>query len=124
MSTVLSATKTDLLRSKLVEPGIYPAVIKSVQQKPGVKDPSTVNTVFTFHIVGGAYDGVPIDFLIPEKAPGFGQELITILQGKPWEGEPVDVDNAVGKKMRIHVINDVYNGRKNNKIDGFLPLNS
>jgi hypothetical protein len=126
MPSTFSASKEDILRSKSITPGVYTGVVKSVTQKAAKTDGST-NTVFTFVIQGspnGIFDGVPVDALFSEKAPGFAAELISILQGKKWEGEPVDLDNAVGKKVKIHVVNDVYNGRKTNKIDGYMPIGS
>ena len=49
MPSMLSATPQDLLRSKVIEPGMYVGVIKSVVQKPAKTDGST-NTIFTFII--------------------------------------------------------------------------
>lgn len=118
----LSASKTDILRAKTVQPGMYQAVIKAVNQKAAKTDGS-INTIVTFQILGSTFDGVPVDFLISEKAPGYASELISILTGKQWDGEPVELDNAVGKKMKIKVVNDTYQGRLTNKIDGFAPMN-
>lgn len=122
MPSMLSATPQDLLRSKVIEPGMYVGVIKSVVQKPAKTDGST-NTIFTFIIQGGKFDGVPVDALFSEKAPGFVAELMSILLGKPWDGTPVDVDNSVGKKVKIHVINEKYLSRLKNTIDGYAPMN-
>ena len=64
-----------------------------------------------------------MDALFSEKAPGFVAELMSILLGKPWDGTPVDVDNSVGKKVKIHVINEKYLSRLKNTIDGYAPMN-
>lgn len=123
MPAMFNVSKQDLLRSKTVQPGWYPAVIKSVTQKAAKTDGST-NTIVTFNIQGGTYDGVPIDALFSEKAPGFASPLIAAILGRPLkaEGEGVDLEFGVGKKIMIYVKNDIYQGRTVNKAEDYKPL--
>lgn len=126
MPATFGVNKTDILRSKVVDPpGWYPAVLKAVNQKPAKTDGS-INTICTFHILEGPYAGVPIDSLFSEKAPGFAVPLMEALLGRKInpEGEQVDFEKGIGTKIKIYVINDIYQGRKVNKIEDYRPLNS
>lgn len=125
MPNTFAVSKTDILKSKTITPGWYPALLKSVNQKAAKTDGST-NTIVTFVIQGGPFDGVPVDSLFSEKAPGFITPLLSAILGRPVnpEGEEVDLDRAVGKKISVMVVNDKYMNRLTNKIEDYKPLNS
>jgi hypothetical protein len=36
-------------------------------------------------------------------------------------GLDLDGDKTVGKKLRVHVVQGEYLGRKNNQVDGYRP---
>lgn len=125
MSMLISAKREDLLKSRMVVPGVYPATITKVVQTNAKTDSST-NTTFTFVINGGPFDGTPIEKLFNEKQiVARAQELFSVLLKKRWEGEQIDMENSVGKKLKIHVINDPGNkfGRPND-VDGYMPMES
>ena len=123
MPSPFRISKEDLLRSKIVQPGWYTANIKAVTQKAAKTDGST-NTVVSFVIKGGAFDGVPLDRVFSEKSPGFAENFVTAIQGrKPKaEGEDFDFDRAVGKDIRVYVTNDKYAGRLVNRAEDFAPI--
>ena len=124
MPMTFGVSKTDILRSKTVTPGWYPATLKSIDQKPAKTDGS-INTIVHFIIDGGPFDGVPVDSLFSEKAPGFAVPLMEALLGrkiKP-EGEQVDFEKGIGSKIKIYVVNDKYMGRMTNKVEDYRSLN-
>jgi hypothetical protein len=124
MSMLVSAKREDLLKSRMVVPGVYPVTITKVVQTDAKTDRST-NTTFTFAINGGPFDGTPIDLLFNEKQIARAQELFSVLLKKRWEGEQIDLENSVGKKLKIHVFNDPGNKfGKVNQIDGYMPMES
>ena len=122
MPTPFGVSKEDILRSKIVTPGWYAAVVKSVAQKAAKTDGST-NTIISFKVVGGTYDGVPIDTLFSEKAPGFAVPLMEALLGRKIspDGEQVDFEKAVGKEILIYVKNGMFNNRPKNEIEDYRP---
>jgi hypothetical protein len=129
--SIFKVSPTDLLRSKTVQPGWWTVLIKNVQQKPagaGAKNPGSINTVVTAVIVGGPYDGVPIDTYFSEVAPGMAVNFIAAITGKPirtpedLNSEGYDFDLAKGKKVKAEVINDTYKGALTNKIKDWQPL--
>jgi len=115
-------SREDQLRSKTVTPGWYTCLIKSVEQKPAKTDGST-NTNVEFVVEGGPFDGVPVGRTFSEKAPGFAVRFIEAIIGrkiKP-EGEDFDFEMATGKKVRVYIKNDTYQGRAVNRAEDFEP---
>jgi hypothetical protein len=123
MPSPFGVSKSDLLRSKTVTPGWYPARIKAVNQKAAKTDGST-NTIISFIITKVPFEGVPVDGLFSEKAPGFAAPLMAALLGRPVnpEGEDVDFEMGIGKEVLIYVINDKYMGRMTNKIEDYKAM--
>jgi hypothetical protein len=70
------------------------------------------------------FEGVPVDGLFSEKAPGFAAPLMAALLGRPVnpEGEDVDFEMGIGKEVLIYVINDKYMGRMTNKIEDYKAM--
>lgn len=111
--------REDLLRSKVVQPGWYPALIKSVTTKPAKTDGS-LNTTIHCVIQGGAFDGVPVDRLFSEKAPGFAENFVVAVTGAPVDpDQEYDFERAVGKEVMIYVKNREWQGRLTNDIADF-----
>jgi hypothetical protein len=123
MAKPLTVGKTDLLRSKLVQPGWYPATIKSVTDAVS-KTTGVEGWNVEFIINKAPYDGVPITGRYWENAPGFSAPLIAAITGKPVdpEGGTFDLEKGVGKQIMIYVVNGIYNNRKNNQVEDYKPM--
>lgn len=123
MPARFSVTREDQLRSKTVQPGWYPCVVKEVEQKAAKTDGST-NTNVTFVITGGPFDGVPVMRVFSEKAPGFAISFIQAIIGRPIkpEGEDFDFDAAKGKKINVYIVNEMYQNRPVNRAEDFQQL--
>jgi hypothetical protein len=118
---VLNYSKEDLLRGKLVDPGWYRSKVKSVEEKPSSTD-SSQNWNVEFLIIGTAFEGVPVKRTFNEKAPGFAVDFLMQFGWKPdANGGSLDLHKTEGKTVKIHIINDNYQNRMTNKIDGFMP---
>lgn len=123
MPARFSITREDQLRSKTVTPGWYPCVIKSVEQKAAKTDGST-NTNVKFVVAGGPFDGVPVERVFSEKAPGFAISFIEAILGrkiKP-EGEDFDFEMAAGKKLSVYIKTEMYQNRPINRAEDFQTL--
>lgn len=128
MSIKVSISKEDMLRSKIVKPGVYVLLVKDVFQQPGKSDPDTMTTVVRFVIESGPDPsgiGVPIDYYMGEKNMGFQVDFLQIAFGKsiPQDGiADLDLELLKGRKVKAYIKPDKYQGRDKNKIDGFMPL--
>jgi len=126
----VSISKEDLLRSKIVKPGVYVLLVKDITQRVGKSDPDTQTTVFRFVIEDGPDKsgiGVPIDYYVGEKSWGFQRDFLEKLFGKPIPDEGIgnlDLEPTKGRKIKGYIKTEKYNGRDTNKIDGFLPMTS
>lgn len=116
---------TDVLRSKIVEPGWYPGEITDVVDSVAGTDHSANCTVH-FTILEGKFKGVPVTRLFNEKAPGFAISLIEALtKAKVSEEEETAVElnkDIIGRKVMLEVINDMYKNQMQNKVKDFKSL--
>jgi hypothetical protein len=124
----LRVNPEDIKRGKVVDPGRYSARITTVSDKlskPNEAGEQSMNTVVTFVITSGAFKDVPITVYFNEKAPGTVVPLLTALGYKVDEdaGFDVDLDESTlgGREVDIFVDNDLYQGRKVNKIVQYAP---
>jgi hypothetical protein len=124
-------TREGLLGSKVVKPGAYLLRITSIEQKPGKNDPSSTTTEIKFEIESGPDPdaiGVPItDWLTDKQVPAavaktadffsslYGKKVDDALSLRPKASE------IVGRKIKGYIINDKYNNRMMNRVDGYLP---
>lgn len=119
--TMINIGKEDVLRSKIVKPEWYEAIVKSCNVEENSKKDAN-NFVTEFVLKGGPFDGVPITVYFSEKAVGIMIPFITAIGGKVDEnGGTFDPSRFAGKPVRVHVVNDNYQGRVTNKIDGYMP---
>ena len=119
--TMINIGKEDVLRSKIVKPEWYEAICKSVTVAENSKKDAN-NFVTEFILKGGDYDGVPITVYFSEKAPGFMIPFITACGGTVGkDGGTFDPAKFSNKPLRVHVVNDNFQGRVTNKIDGYMP---
>lgn len=131
MAQKMRYTKEDLLKSKPIEPGWYPAECKSYEQKPSKGEDKSLNTTFKFQLMEGAVSPSGVDFsgafvyrLFNEKGMGFAAAFIEVVTGTPPtpEGGEFDPDEAKGKKMLVYITNRTYEGRLQNEVSDFRPI--
>jgi hypothetical protein len=122
----LRITPEDMLKGKLIDPGVYLAQVKNVVEGESKTDKSQ-NWNVEFKIVqeGSAFNGVPIYKTFNEKGAGFVVPFIEACGGKinPKEDFELDFSKTIGTKLRIVVKNELYNGAMKNQIAGFMPAN-
>jgi len=113
----------DVLRSKTIEPGLYTLEVKSYKEDKDSKSGAALY-VFDFVVVdAGPYQGVPISTQFSEKAMGFMIPFIQAIGGQvsDKEARTFDPNKFVGKKVKGNIVNDTYQGRTLNKINGYAP---
>lgn len=119
MATRIKLTREDIMAGKAIAPAWYLSEIKEVTQKPSKTDGST-NTWVKFMILEGPNTGVMINKNYSEKFMAGIVGLIEALTGKPYvEDTEIDLDSAIGKKVRIKVKNNEYQGRMQNDVEGY-----
>jgi hypothetical protein len=115
-------TKDDFMMGKVMKPGYYHALVKGIVPKPAKSDASTVYNIQLKVVEKGENFGVPITDYMSEKALGIGGiRLVRALNGgnEPKPDENYDLENGRGKIVKIHVINEMYNGRLKNTVDDY-----
>lgn len=120
----------DILRSKEITPGFYSIKIENAFEDVAGTDGSKV-IKFEGVIVDGEFAGVPLNWQFSEKAPGFAIPFFKALgapigeKGAELEkGGSLNEKNAIGKTIKVGVKNELYQGRKVNRADQFLPLDA
>ncbi len=131
-----TVTQEDIARSKVLSPTWYECKITKVLDE--VSKTSGANMV-TFHFSvtenpsnpkctdGTPSTGVPLKpFYITEAGIGFGIKLLEVLSNKKiTPGTEVDsamLSNAVGKKLKVYVKNEEYQGRVGNSCADFASI--
>lgn len=115
-------TPEDHLKGKVIEPGVYVAVVRAVEEGASKTDQSQ-NWNVEFKISEGVYKGVPVYKTFNEKGAGFAIPFIEACGGKidPKADYELDFQKTLGATLRIVVKNNLYNGTMKNQIDGFMP---
>ena len=123
MSIKISITRENLLRSKVVPPGWQRMLVKSVLQATAKTDGSDL-VKLVLVVVGGNYDGVPIDHNFSEKAPGFAVPFIEAIIGRKVnpDGEDFDMAQAQGREVMGYVKNEEYKGQIKNHVADFRAV--
>lgn len=116
---IISVTKADLEKSKLIDPGYYGATIVKVSGLEKSKDGSSLNQVITFRVDPS---GKEIAHYFNSKAFGMMAPLHKAVFGTDMKEGDFDTDTLNGKKVDVKVITDTYQGSLNNKIDSFLAF--
>jgi hypothetical protein len=123
-----SISKEDMLRSKVLKPGVYVLLIKNISQGPGKNDPQSTTTQVDFTVETGPDPeavGVPIRYWISEKAAGLAVDFLEKVTNQkiPQDGlANLKLAPLVGRKVKAYIKPEKYMGRDQNKIDGFLPM--
>ena len=130
MPTIITITKEDLLKSKLLEPGWYKARVLQTTTKPAKTDGSTV---FTLEMLvtagpnqkdGSAPAGVKLYRTYSEKATGFATKFFQVLGATidPNGNNKLDFDAANGRELGVFVKNELNNrGVMQNVVEDFQP---
>lgn len=77
-------TPDDLKIGELIEPGFHIMELCEYSEKAAKSDPTSVNCIFKFKVVDGAYKGYSCNALFSEKALGMGKKLWAAL-GIPYD---------------------------------------
>jgi len=115
-------SQDDFLMGKVIRPAHYHAMIKSIVTKPAKSDGSAVYNINMKIVEPGDFKGVPITDWLSEKALGIGgRRLVRACNGgvEPKPEENYELNNGVGKIVKIHVSNGLYNGRVTNNVDDY-----
>lgn len=114
-----TVTREDILMGQPISPDWYLATISKVWEKPAKGDGSQV-VYFEFTINSdGPFKGRKVKTQFSEKAPSFIEGLVVAITNQPFEPGTFDMDGSVGKSCKIKIVNDQYEGRMINKIDGY-----
>lgn len=124
---LISFTKADILRSKLLEAGWYGMTIKSFSEPTKSSGGDSVNWIVTFtldEIPGVVPEGKELERYYNSKAKSMMLPLISAALEKTIDPANFDLDGSmlVGKKVDNRVAVENYEGRLINKIsDDFVP---
>lgn len=124
MSPMIDFSESDMLRNKIVEPAWYRVHIDEVGEWTPSKDQQSQNCNMEGHILFNADNGdtacanVPLFWNFNTKAKGFAEGFLKAFGVSDIEvGKRYDLGAAKGKDLDIYVENDVYQGRKVNRVN-------
>ena len=121
---VINLTAADIAKSKNIEAGWYPAKIVKVNDIKPSKDKASMNIPIDFEIKNQAAEGKQITVTFNSKAIGMITPLLKAVNGVEPEPGQINVDTLQGQEVDVHVIQETFEGRLINKIDGYLPKGS
>lgn len=126
-------TPEDVARGTLVRPGWYPAEVTKVEDGLS-KSKGKPKTDVHFKILeaedhqGEKVNGVPAVTTFSPEYPSFAINFLNALGaniGKDGKtGVNLSDDTAKGKRLMIYIKNDEYEGKMNNKVADYRPLDS
>lgn len=130
---VLKVTQDDINRQKQVSKGMHMFELKAVKSAPS-KDKLSINHTFEFECIddttieNGDNKGRYAFNLVSEKAIGMGLIPmvsaflnIPIDQVEPTE---VDTDKLIGSKCWAEIVDEVYEGRVQKRMQNFTNINA
>ena len=123
MGTKLTITKDDVNASKLIT-GWFLCDVAKYEESPASdksKNPGSLNRNFEFRIADGENEGIKLRTTFNEVFAPLLPEFVNSIGGEFTEGKTYDLEEAVGRKVRVHVKRGEYNGRPTNEVDGFRP---
>lgn len=115
---MFEVTAEDILRSKIVTPGLYACEIVSYKEDEA-KDKSALHVFEAKIVQPGDFLGVPLRIQFSEKAMGFALPFLAALGVDPKKPGKFDPQRFIGKKIRCNVVNDTWQGNPNNKVTGY-----
>ena len=112
--------ESDILSTTLVDPAWYPCKIESVEEKLSKAGDSNVFIV-SMTIIGGKFKGVPLVRYFSDKpmARRFMIPFMNAVFGKVGSGDSMELDDAVGSKLLVHVTQEENDGMTRNVAQGF-----
>lgn len=125
---IIRLTKQDFMRGRSITPNWYPVTVVKFEAKHPKTGTDSMNYVYTVRFP--TIDNFEIDHTFNTKALGFMCPFVAALRGQPVneimksmeDGTmDFDTDEAIGKPLQAKVINETFEGRLINKIDGWLP---
>jgi hypothetical protein len=124
MPSRVTFSTDDILRSKIVPPGWYSLLVKSMSEEQAGTDGSDLY-VYRLIVQGGGdpkqgdVKGVPLRFQISEKGLSFGVEFLQACGQEVKNGVPVELAKVVGANIEGFVQRGEYKGRPTNELVSF-----
>jgi hypothetical protein len=126
---IISFTTADILRSKLVDEGWYPAKVTEIQGPVASKAGDSHNFILRYtlgekspapgKIIEEYFNSKAMGRMIPLVAACKGQDASSIIDaGAAFQ---LDTDEIFGKEFDLKVIREQFEGQWNNKAGGYLP---
>jgi len=115
-------TAKDLLRDKIVDPGMYLVHIDECSNGEASKDGRSVNYTVEATIIKNAdngseeFAGVPLVWNFNSKAMGFMKGLFEAFGEVVTVESRFDTNGIPGHKVEVQVLNDTYNNKMQNKV--------
>jgi hypothetical protein len=125
MGTKLTITKDDVNSSKLLKPGWFDCVVDKYEESPASqtsKNPGSLNRNLGFRVAAGDDEGVRLRTTFNEVFAPLLNQFVTAVGGEFTEGKTYDLEDSVGKNIKVHVKRGEYNGRPTNEVDGFRTV--
>jgi hypothetical protein len=120
---VIEFSQRDILRGKLLTPGVwYRVKIESIGEKLS-KDKGSTNYPVEGTVLHNADNGdtefadVPLDWNFNSKAIGFAVGFLSAFGVEVVPGKRFDLASAAGKELDVFVENDLYDGRMKNQVN-------
>lgn len=119
---VIQFTAKDLLRDKIVEPGMYKVHIDDCSNGETSKDGKSINYVVEATIIKNAdsgsdeFAGVPLTWNFNSKAIGFMKGLFEALGQTVTTEARFDTNAIAGHDVEVQVLNDTYMNKMQNKV--------
>ena len=117
---VINLTASDIAKSKIIDAGWYKAKIVKVADLTPSKDKSSMNLPIEFEIKNNVAEGKILTVTFNSKAIGMITPLLSAV-GITVEPGQINTDLLLGYSVDVHVVQEIYEGRLLNKIDGYLP---
>jgi hypothetical protein len=118
MASRVTFSTDDILRSKIIPPGWYDLLVKSMSEEQAGTDGSDL-FVYKVIVQSGDMQGVPLRFQISEKGLSFGVEFLQACGQEIKNGVPVELAKVVGANIEGFVQRGEYKGRPTNELVSF-----
>ena len=115
-------TRDDLLKGRTVPPTWYLVEITEVNESTA-KDNSQ-NWTIVMKIIEGEQKGVTLYQIFNEKGKGYAMRFLEAVGYKidPDKGAEVELERAIGRKVKVFVKNELYEGKMQNRCQDFMPI--
>lgn len=123
MGTKLAITKEDVNATKLITGWVLCDIVEYKEEpaKQTAKNPGSLNRNISFRVAEGEHEGVKLRTTFNEVFSPLMPEYVNSIGGEYAEGKVYDLEESVGRKIRVHIRRGEYNGRPTNEVDGFRP---